>query len=152
MAIMRWAPFSAFTSLEREMQGMLEKFISRPLFEGFEWKPTTDVYREDGNLIVRAEIPGIDPDEELTVELKDNVLHITGEKKMEKEINEEHRYLRECLYGTFRRQVVLPAGIDPESIHADYENGILTVTVPVPVEKAVEPDAIKVEVKTPAKV
>lgn len=149
MAIMRWAPFSAFASLEREMQDMLDRFGSRPLLEGFEWKPSTDIYREGDKLIVRAEIPGIDPEEELTVELKDGVLHISGEKKVEKEISEDNRYLKECRYGSFRRQVVLPEGVDPESIHADFDNGILMVTVPVPVEKALEPSAIAVEVKKP---
>lgn len=149
MAIMRWAPFSAFASLEREMQDMLDRFGSRPLLEGFEWKPSTDIYREGDKLIVRAEIPGIDPEEELTVELKDGVLHISGEKKVEKEISEDNRYLKECRYGSFRRQVVLPEGVDPESIHANFDNGILMVTVPVPVEKALEPSAIAVEVKKP---
>lgn len=149
MAIMRWAPFSAFASLEREMQDMLDRFGSRPLLEGFEWKPSTDIYREGDKLVVRAEIPGIDPEEELTVELKDGVLHISGEKKVEKEISEDNRYLKECRYGSFRRQVVLPEGVDPESIHANFDNGILMVTVPVPVEKALEPSAIAVEVKKP---
>ena len=92
MAISRWAPSSAFTSLEREMQDMRSRFHTRPFIEGFEWKPSTDVYEEEGKLLVRTEIPGIDPSEELTIEVEENVLHIKGEKTMEKEISEDNRY------------------------------------------------------------
>ncbi len=149
MTITRWAPFSAFTSLEREMQDMMSRFHTRPFVEGFEWRPSTDVYEEEGNLFVRTEIPGIDPFEELTIEVEENVLHIKGEKSMEKEISEDNRYLRECRYGTFHRDVMLPEGVDADKIRADYDNGILTVVVPMPDEQLAEPRAVKVEVRTP---
>lgn len=152
MAISRWAPFSAFTSLEREMQDMMSRFHTRPLIEGFEWKPSTDVYEEDGSLLVRTEIPGIDPSKELTIEVEENVLHIKGEKATEKEISEDSRYLRECSYGTFHRNVMLPEGVDVDEIRADYDNGILTVTVPMPDDQIAEPRTVKVEVHTPASV
>ncbi len=152
MAITRWAPFSAFTSLEREMADMVSRFHSRPFIEGFEWRPSTDVYEEEGNLLVRTEIPGIDPSEELTIEVEENVLHINGEKTMEKEISEDNRYLRECRYGTFRRDVMLPDGGDADKIRASYDNGVLTVTVPMPDEQIAEPRTVEVEVRTAATV
>ncbi len=149
MARTRWAPFSAFTSLEREMQDMMSRFHTRPFLEGFEWRPSTDVYEEEGKLFVRTEIPGIDPSEELTIEVEENVLHIKGEKKMEKEISEDNRYLRECRYGSFQRDVILPEGVDTDKIRADYDNGILTVMVPMPDEHVAEPRKVKVEVRSP---
>ena len=81
MAISRWAPFSAFTSLEREMQDMMSRFHTRPLVEGFVWRPSTDVYEDDGSLLVRTEIPGIGPSKELTIEVEENVLHIKGRRQ-----------------------------------------------------------------------
>lgn len=142
MAITRWTPFSAFTSLEREMQDMLDRFTVRPRPEEFTWKPSTDVYREDGDLVVRAEFPGIDPEEGLDVQVEGNVLHIKGEKKLENEIREDDRYVRECRYGSFRRDVMLPEGVNPDDIAASFANGVLIVRVPVP-EEAVEESRAK---------
>lgn len=151
MAITRWAPFSAFTSLEREMQQMFDRFTTRPWFEGFTWKPSTDVYRDDGELVVRAEIPGIDPEEGLTVEIEGNVLHIIGEKKEEKKIEEDDRYMHECHYGSFRRDVMLPEGITEDDITAGFDNGVLTVRIAVTEEEPAEPEpkAIKIDITTP---
>lgn len=151
MAITRWAPFSAFTSLEREMQEMFDKFTSRPWFEGFSWKPSTDVYRDEGELVVRAEIPGIDPEKGLKVEVEGNVLHIEGEKKEEKEVEEDNRFVRECHYGSFRRDVLLPEGVTDDDIRATFDNGVLTVRVAVPVEEPEEaaPKAVKIPVAIP---
>ena len=151
MAIVRYAPFSAFTSLEREMQEMLDRFTTRPLFEGWEWKPATDVYRDGGDLVVRAELPGIDPEEGVTVEVKNGVLHILGDKEITEEVAEDDRFVREIRYGSFRRDVVLPEGIDPASVAATFVNGILTVRVPLPHQIAEETEArtVKVEIKKP---
>lgn len=144
MAIKLWAPFSAFTSLEREMQDVMSRFQTRPFFEGFEWKPATDVYQEDDTLVVHAEIPGINA-EDIDISIEEGVLHISGEKTTEKEITEEHRYLRECRYGSFRRDVMLPQGVDPDAVRADYDSGILMVRIPLPAE-VVEPKPVKVAV------
>jgi HSP20 family protein len=118
------------------MQDMMSRFHTRPFIEGFEWRPSTDVYEEEGSLLVRTEIPGINPSEELTIEVEENILHIKGEKTMEKEISEDNRYLREYRYGTFRRDLMLPEGVDADKIRANYDNGILTVMVPMPDEKS----------------
>ena len=146
MAIVRWEPFSVFTSLEREMQDMIDRFSIRPIAEGFAWKPATDVFRENGKLIVRSELPGIDPDTELFIDVEGNVLHIKGEKKFELEVDEEHRYLRECRYGSFRRDVMLPEGVAADTITAAYDQGILTVEVPLPKESAKAPGKVTVKV------
>jgi HSP20 family protein len=150
MAIIRWTPFSAFTSLEREMQEMMDRLGTRPLIEGFEWRPSTDVYEEEGNLFVRVELPGVDPETELNVEVKDDMLHISGEKKLEREVQDGAHHMKECRYGAYRRDLLLPEGVDPEGVRATYEHGILTVMLPMPQEMKKEPRLIKVEVETPA--
>jgi len=152
MAIVRWAPFSAFTSLQREMQEMADRFATRPMFEGFEFRPATDMYREDGNLIIHAELPGIDPSEELEIDVEGNVLHIKGEKKLERVVDDEHRYFRECRSGAFRRDIMLPDGVEAEAIKAEYEGGVLTLRVPLPSEETEEAKKVHVPVSISEKV
>ncbi len=157
MAMTSWAPFGALTTLEREMQALerdLHSLLGRvPSGLGEAWRPDMDVYREGNSLVVRAELPGIDPAEDLEIEVEDNVLHLRGHKTVEREIDEDDRYLRECRFGSFERQVVLPEGVDPDSVAAVYENGVLTVRIPLPaveVEKS-RKIPIRVDVKrTPA--
>lgn len=152
MSITRWAPFSAFTELERDMRNMLDRFTAPRWPEGLVWKPKTDLYRDGDELIVHIEVPGIEA-ADIDVHVDDNVLRITGEKKLEKEIKEEDHYLRECRYGSFRREVLLPEGIDTEKVAATFDKGVLTVTAPIPEEKEAETKTtVKIPVKETAKV
>ncbi|HKZ28068.1 MAG TPA: Hsp20/alpha crystallin family protein [Acidimicrobiia bacterium] len=157
MAISRWAPFSALTSLEREMQNFereLHSLLGRIGGAGEEvaWRPDTDVYREGETLVVRAELPGIEPDKHLEIDVEDNILRIRGHKRLEREIDEEHRFVRECRFGSFQRDILLPDGVEASNVEAVYENGVLTVRVPVPAGAAGGTKIpIKVEArKTPA--
>ena len=146
MAITRWEPFGMFTSLERDMHELLDRLSVRPVTEGFAWKPATDVVRENGTLVVRTELPGIDPKEELAIDVEDNVLHITGEKTTVHKVEDEHRYLRERRFGSFRRELLLPEGVDPETVTATYDDGVLTIEVPLPVDADEEPTKVTVPV------
>lgn len=132
MAIAKWAPFSAFTSLEQEMQSLLDRIGARPWIEGFGWKPDADIYREEGSLVVQAELPGLDPEADLDITVEGNVLQITGEKSESHEIDETNRYVSERRFGSFRRSVMLPDGVDPDAVTAGYDNGVLTVRVSLP--------------------
>lgn len=147
MAIMRWTPFSAFLSIEREVQDVLDRLTMRPLWdEDFEWKPATDVFKEEGTLVVRAEIPGMDPDD-FDVEIEDGMLRISGTKKVEKEVEGRDHYMRQCRYGSFRRDLMVPEGVKASDVEAVFDNGVLTVHVPLPEEMIEEPTTVKVEVK-----
>ena len=85
------------------------------------------------------------------MQVEGNVLHIKGEKKVEKEVSEDDRYMRECRYGSFRRDMMLPEGVSSAAITAVYDNGILTVDVPLPKEAVdqTEPKKIMVEIAQP---
>jgi len=152
VSIIRLAPFSAFTSLQREMQEMLERLDPRPVFPDLSFRPATDIFREDGTLVIKVEVPGIDPKDGLEIDVEGNVLHIEGEKKFEKEIKEEDHYLHERHVGSFSRDVVLPEGVDIEKITADYEEGVLTVRVPLPEEVLDIPAKHPIEVSIAEKV
>ena len=132
MAIDVWAPFSAYASLEQELHTLLDRIGARPWLEGFGWKPDTDIYRHDGCLVVQAELPGIDPEADLTVDIRENVLEIVGERAESAEVDEKNRYVCERRFGAFRRTVMLPDGVDATAVTATFDNGLLTVRVPLP--------------------
>lgn len=125
-----WSPFF---DLEKDLRSMRERLPSI-LGEQPEWvfRPTTDMKREDGNIIVTTELPGIDPENDVEITVENDVLVIRGEKSEERETQDEDRFLHERHYGTFERRLPLPEGVDPDSIDASYEKGVLTVTVPMP--------------------
>ena len=104
---------------------------------------TIDMYRDDGNLVVKAEVPGVKP-EELDVTVKDNVLNIAAETKAEEEAKRENYIRRERRYGSFRRSVVLPAEAEGDKAEATFEDGLLTVSIPLAEEAS---ETVKVKVK-----
>jgi HSP20 family protein len=129
------------------MQSLLDRIGARPWIEGFGWKPDTDIYREEGSLVVQAELPGLDPEEGLDITVEGNVLQITGEKSESEEIDETNTYVSERRFGSFRRSVMLPDGVDPNGVTAGYDNGVLTVRVPLPETPAEEePRKVRIDV------
>lgn len=111
--------------------------------EGAIWAPSMDVYEKDGELIVKAELPGVKK-EEITVELADGNLVIRGERKAEHEVKEQDYYRMERSYGTFQRRVPLPFELKPEQIQAKYSDGVLEVHVPKPKEERPQPQKVTV--------
>jgi len=139
-----WTPF---LDLQREMRSLFDRF-PRILGETpeFEFSPTTDVVRENGSIVVTAELPGIDPQKDVQIMLEGDMLVIKGQKVAEKEITEKDRYLHERHFGSFERRLPLPDGVDPDSIAATYDKGVLTVRVPVPAEAAEKARSIPIKV------
>lgn len=112
---------------------MLPSFLDR------RWMPDevirVDEYQENDTLVVRAELPGIDPDEDVELTVTDGMLHIEAERR-EEESTEEKGYLRkEFRYGNFARTLRLPEGVSEKDIQASYKDGILEVRVPAPTPK-----------------
>ncbi len=111
--------------------------------EATEWAPAIDVVTEDGNLVIRAELPGV-KQEDVDITLHNNVLTISGERKAEQEEERGGYYVRERRYGSFSRSLTIPEGVDESKIHARYENGVLEVTVEGAAEVQ-EPRRIQIE-------
>jgi HSP20 family protein len=109
-----------------------------------EWAPAVDVSTNDGDLVIRAELPGV-KQEDVNIALQDNVLTISGERKVEQEQEGDSYYVRERQYGRFSRSVALPEGTDESKIHARYEDGVLEVTVQGAASAATEPKNIHIE-------
>jgi len=93
------------------------------------WTPSVDIMEKDGNLILRAELPGL-TEKQIDLKLEGNTLTLKGERKMENEDNEGTYHRVESYHGSFTRSFRLPDTVDSDKIKADYKNGILTVTIP----------------------
>ncbi len=148
----RLEPFDELRSMHNEMDRLFERFfgLEIPGRETYAWMPLIESFVKDGKLVVRAEIPGVDP-KDLDVSLTEHELVIKGERKHEKETKEENYAYREIAYGTFERHLPLPEGVKADELKAKFTNGILEITVPVPtISKArkIEIETSKEGVKT----
>ena len=131
----RWDPFAELSELRGRFDRMFDDVM-----EGHPraWTPAMDVVRENGSLVLRADIPGIKP-EEVKIEVDNEILTLSGEHEERKEEKDKHYVRRERRYGSFRRSMKLPAGVDPNKIEAKTHDGIVEVTVPLPEEAKKEP-------------
>ena len=111
------------------------------------WAPAVDIYENEHELVVKADLPDIDP-KDLDIRVENNILTIRGDRKFEKNVNEDN-YLRvERAYGAFSRSFALANTVNPDGIKADYQNGVLTLVIPK--REEAKPKQIKVNVGTPA--
>jgi HSP20 family protein len=111
------------------------------------WAPAVDIFETEHNLVVKADLPDLKP-EELDIQVENNILTIRGERKFEKKVD-ENNYLRvERSYGSFSRSFSLSNTVNTESIQADYKNGVLTLSIPK--REEAKPKQIKVHVEAPA--
>jgi HSP20 family protein len=101
-------------------------------------------YLDDKNLVVRAEMPGIDPDKDVSVHVRDHVLEVHAERKEESTAKDKESYRSEFRYGSFSRRITLPPGAKESDVHASYKDGILEIRVPLDVKHA---EATKIEVE-----
>lgn len=101
-------------------------------------------FRENGQLVVRAEMPGINPEEDVDITVSDHTLHLRAERSTEKTSEDTKSYRSEFSYGSFSRSIPLPAGTDADKVAATYTDGILEVRIPI---NAAEATAQKVRVR-----
>jgi HSP20 family protein len=137
------------SSLQREMNRLFEDFFNRDFFvEPFrgmgEWRPAVDIAETDDAVVVKAELPGLDP-KEVEVSLSGDVLTIKGQKKEEKEEKTKSFHRVERSYGSFTRSVRLPAAVVADKVEANFKNGILTVDLPKAEEA--KRKSLKIDVK-----
>ncbi len=91
---------------------------------------------EDGTFVMRAELPGIDPDRDVEITVTDDQVRIRAERRLEEQHEDRHGYRSEFRYGSLRRTLALPVGAQAEQIHASYRDGILEVRIPMGAEPA----------------
>ncbi len=133
MALVRWSPWQGLFDIQRDMDELTRRVFGSLTPRGSNgrtWVPAMDVFPRDGDLVVRAELPGIDPEKDVDISFQDGVLTIRGERRDESRHEGEGTYRIESSYGSFERSVLLPEGVKEEDIGATYENGVLEVVVP----------------------
>jgi HSP20 family protein len=145
----RWEPTRGALTLQDQVNRLFGDVLDQTREESnlTSWAPAVDIHETEHELIVKADLPGVDP-KDLDIRVENNLLTIRGERKFEKKVNEDN-YLRvERAYGSFSRSFSLANTVNPEAIQADYQNGVLTLNIPK--REEAKPKQIKVNVGTPA--
>ena len=148
MAIERWHPFTELMSLRQAMDRLFEGSFVRPSHVltslGEVAAPALDIYQTPGEIVVKAVLPGVKPDD-VSIDITGDTLTVKGESKAGQEVKREDYLYQERRYGAFSRSVVLPSGLKPDKAEATMEDGVLNLTIPKAEE--VKPKAIKVKAK-----
>ena len=148
MALVRWEPARELSSLQSEMNRLFNTFFDTPTSGGNgggarRWVPSMDLVETDDHFVLRADLPGLS-EGDVAIELEDNVLTVSGERKAEHEEKKEGFYRVERSYGQFRRSLTLPDGVDADAIAARFDRGVLEVRIPKPEERKPRKVAIQV--------
>ena len=129
MNIVRWNPVreffdDAFFPVQRSLETS----------EAGAWKPVVDIYENDDKVTITAEIPGVDK-KDISIDFKDHVMTIKGERSQENEVEEKNYYRRERPFGSFQRSFSLPADYGADNISADFKDGVLNISILKPEKK-----------------
>jgi HSP20 family protein len=127
----RWDPWQELRSMQLDMDRLFDRFVGVevPGERAALWMPSVESVMKEGKLVIKAELPGVDP-KDLDVSVTDRELVLKGERKSEKDAKEEDFVYREIAYGSFERRFVLPEGAKTDELMAKFTNGILEITVP----------------------
>lgn len=145
--LIRWEPAREMMTLRDAMDRLFDDAFTRPLRlnDGGNWSmPAVDMYQTDNEVVVKAAIPGVKTDE-VQINVTGEVLTIKGEIKEKEEVKEKAYHLREQRWGMFERTLALPTDVIADKAKAEFENGILTITLPKAEE--VRPKTISIKTK-----
>jgi HSP20 family protein len=149
MALVKWDPFRDVAELQNRINRMFDESFGRSREPEDEmnlnaWRPTVDIYEAENGIVMAAELPGVSK-EHVTVEVKDDVLTLKGERVADPAISDESYYRRERLFGPFKRSFTLHQNINPDQIKATFKDGILQIEIPRPVQEQPKPVTVTVE-------
>ena len=143
--LIRWEPARQMMTLREAMDRLFDDAFTRPLdMDGFSGMPAVDLYQDNDQVVVKAALPGL-KSEDVQITLSDNVLTLRGEFKQEEERKDKTYHLREQRYGQFERSLRMPTDVQADKVKADFENGVLTITLPK--AEAVKPKTITIKAK-----
>ncbi|KPK00480.1 MAG: hypothetical protein AMJ60_01125 [Desulfobacterales bacterium SG8_35] len=149
MTIVRWDPFRNMTTLQDRINRVFDEAVSRSKdyddeVSKCDWRPIVDIYDSEKAIVIDAELPGVTKDD-ITLDVKENILTLKGTRKYVEEAKKENYYRMERCFGTFERAFTLPATVDPGKIKANFKDGILRIEIPKPEEKRPKQISITVE-------
>jgi HSP20 family protein len=150
MALIRWEPARELGSFQNEVNRLFSTFFDTPTTAAAaqndrlrRWVPALDITEAEGEYLLKADLPGL-TEGDVSIEMHDNVLTISGERKFEHEDRQGGYHRIERSYGAFRRSLTLPEGVDPEAIKASFDHGVLEIRVPKPEQRKPRKVAITV--------
>jgi HSP20 family protein len=149
MALVKWDPFRDVAELQNRINRMFEESFggSRDLDDKMNsraWRPAVDIYEGENGIIVAVELPGVSK-QNVSVEVKDDVLTLKGERRANPAVKEDSYFLRERLFGPFKRTFTLHQNIRPELIKAKFKEGILEIELPKPAQEHPRQITVNVE-------
>jgi HSP20 family protein len=136
MALIRWDPIRELDSLQGDMNSLFDRFFEGRTANGTtarRWIPAMDLVETEDHLVLRGDLPGMTEDD-IDIEIKDDVLTVSGERKAEHEDKGEGYHRVERSFGGFSRSLSLPHGIEADKVEASFNNGVLEVRIPKPAE------------------
>jgi HSP20 family protein len=143
--LIRWEPVRDIMSLREAMDQLFNEAFTRPAnLSGGSVIPAIDLYQNNDEVVVKAALPGLKADD-VQISVTADVLTLRGEFKQENEQKDSTYHIREQRYGSFERSVMLPSDVQTEKAKADFENGVLTITLPK--AESVKPKAITIKAK-----
>ena len=154
MALIRWEPVAELGTIQNEMNRLFNNLFDQPNPTGRNgagerrWIPAMDLVETGDHYVLRADLPGLS-DEDVNVQLEDNVLTISGERKAEHETRQEGYYRLERAFGAFSRSLTLPDGFDPDGVQARFDRGVLEIRIAKPEQK--KPRQVQISVGNRAK-
>jgi HSP20 family protein len=148
MALVRWEPVRELSSLQNDMNRLFNTFFDTPTGGNGgsaprRWMPAMDLVETDDHFVLKADLPGLSEDD-VHIDVEDNILTVSGERKAEHEDKREGYVRVERSYGSFRRSLTLPEGVEPEAVSASFDRGVLEVRIPKPEERKPRRVAIQV--------
>lgn len=149
MTIARWDPFRDVAALQDRINRIFsESFGSAREMDDegdlYDWRPPVDIYETAHDFILKAELAGV-VKEDVSVEVKDNVLTLKGERLLDPEVKNEQYYRKERAFGKFQRSFTLQESINPEQVKASFKNGVLTIAVPKPTKEKSKQVTVKID-------
>jgi HSP20 family protein len=142
--LIRWEPMREMMTLREAMDRLFDDAFTRPISVNSLGAPAIDLYQTDDDVVVKAALPGLKT-EDVQISITGDVLTLKGEFKQDKEIKEATYHIKEQRYGSFERNIMLPADVQSDKTKAEFENGILTVTLPK--AEQVKPRTITIKAK-----
>ena len=147
MTLIRWEPTRELSSLQSDVNRLFNAFFDTPATGNGgamrRWIPAMDLVETDDHFILRADLPGL-TEQDVSIDLEDTVLTVSGERKVEHEDGQEGYYRVERATGSFSRSLTLPEGVDADAIEASFANGVLEIRIPKPEERKPRKVAISV--------
>lgn len=154
MSVVRWNPLDEMETMRRQMDRMMEQVLGRGGLPGGlpsldlsrAFAPNIEVYTTEKDVVVKAELPGIEPDR-VEIDLTEDAVHLSGTLEHEEEISEDNYHRSERRYGQFERLIPLPERIKQDDAKATFKNGVLTIRAPL-AEPAKKPQARKLKIES----